>query len=175
MKIIEGMKEIKRHQVAITDLVGKIKQHCAHMDYEKSPYQDAPAQVVEWQQSVHDRLKEIERLRLAIQRTNLSTPVAIEVGGTGVTKTIAAWVLRRRDLAKLEMESWTALSDRGLKDGFLTTGATGTQTKAVVVRHYSASLRDAKVEALRNEPMQIDAALEVVNAVTDLVEVTDTN
>lgn len=170
MKIIEGMKEIKRHQVAVGDLRGKIMQHCAHMDYEKSPYNDATSQVHEWQQSIHDRVKEMERLRLCIARTNLATQVSVELGGVGVTKSIAAWVLRRRDFAKMEMEAWTALTDRSLKDGYLTTGATGTQTKALVVRHFDPAARDKQIEIFRNEPMQIDAALEVTNAITDLLE-----
>lgn len=170
MKIIEAMKEIKRQHVAVADLNDKIAKHCAHMDYEKSPYNDATAQVREWQQSIHDRVKEVERLRLAIARTNLATDVSIELGGQRVTKTIAAWVLRRRELAQIDMRAWANLTDRGLKDGFLTTTQTGTQTKAMVVRHFDPVERDKHVDIYRNEPIQIDAALEVTNAITDLIE-----
>lgn len=170
MKIIEAMKEVKRHNVAIGDLRGKISAHCAHMDYEKSPYEDATAQVRDWQQSIHDRTREIERLRLAIARTNLATNVAIELAGAGVTKSIAGWVLRRRELAALDMGAWSALSDRNLKDGFLTTTGTGTQTPVKVVRHFDPVTRDHKLDAYRNEPLLIDAALEVTNATTDLIE-----
>lgn len=169
MKIIEAMKECKRLAEKVTDLRVKITQHCANMDYEKPVYADPRAQVAEWQQSIHDSLKRIEVLRVAIQRTNLATNVRIEIDGEAVEKSIANWIHRRRDLAGLEMASWTALTDRGLKDGFINS-AGGTQTKVAVVRHFDPLARDKKIELYRNEPMLIDATLETVNAVTDLIE-----
>ena len=147
----------------------KVSATCANLDIETPVYADPKGQVSEWIQAHHDLLKEILKLRVGIQRTNLNTQVAIEVGGVSVTKSIAEWIHRRRDLAKAEMDIWTKLGDRGLKEGFMGQ-STGAEPRAVkIVRHFDPKQRDAKIDEFRSEPSKIDAALEVVNAVTDLV------
>jgi hypothetical protein len=170
MKIIQAMKAIKALQVKVKDLQEKIKAHAALMDYENPTYPDQRAQVAEWMQSTLDSLKEIERLRLAIQTTNLQTPVTIDLGGRPVTKTIAGWIHRRRDLAGLALETVRCLNDRNLKDGFIQNAA-GAQTAVKVQRFYDPTARDSAAEVYRSEPTTIDSSLEVVNAVTDLIEV----
>jgi hypothetical protein len=46
-----------------------------------------------WIQAHGDIMKEILKLQIAIQKTNLLTPVTIEIGGKQVTKSIAFWGL----------------------------------------------------------------------------------
>lgn len=168
MKLIEAMKKLKELGIKAADLQAKVSLHCANIDIETPLYADPKSQVAEWIQAHGDILKEMLRLRVAIQRTNINTPVAIELGGLTVTKSIAEWIHRRRDLANMEMQMWAKLGDRGLKEGQINS-TTGGETRLVkIVRHFDPKERDAKVDLYRSEPSIIDGTLEVVNAVTDL-------
>lgn len=169
MKIIEAMKEIERLEAKTEDLKQKIGTYCADIDIESPVYPDQAGQVREWLQSAHDSLKESERLRLAIQRTNLSRMVEIEVGGVRVEKPIAAWIIRRRLYAQKDQAIWSALSDRNLKDANYKK-TSGENLEVKVRRYYDPKLRDTKVSEYRDEPGLIDRTLEVINAVTDIQE-----
>ncbi len=170
MKIIEAMKQVKDLLRKAEDLRGKVHTHCLDLDIENPVYEDQAATVAGWIQAHHDILREVSGLRAAIQRTNLATEVTIEVGGKQVTKSITEWIYRRRDLADLDAEMWRGVTRREgqVRDGELRT--TAGETRAVHVRrYYSPQERDERHEAYRSEPSRIDATLEVVNAVTDLV------
>jgi hypothetical protein len=170
MKLIEALKQLQANARKCDDLRTKIQAHCADLSHETPPYGDRQeAQIKSWLQSHHDTVKETERLRLAIQHTNLATDVTIEVGGVSVTKSIAAWIHRRKDLAAQEALCWRALNDRGLKEGkFKTSQEQVTDVK--IRRYFAPAERDAKLAVYLEEPHLIDARLEVVNAVTDLIE-----
>ena len=169
MKIIEAMKKIKMLTEKASDLRGKVAQHSADLDYETPLYADQRKQVGEWLQAHTDIVKEISKLRIAVQRTNLATDVVITLGEKDVTKSIAEWIHRRRDLADLDAQAYRALTDRGLKEGSIMQ-STG-QVKEVRIRRYFDPVeRDNKVELYRTEPQVIDATLEVINAITDLIE-----
>lgn len=171
MKLIEAMKKLKDLNVKAEDLRKKVSLNCADLSIETPLYgADQKATVDGWIQAHGDLLKEILRLRLAIQRTNLATPVAIQLDGKAVTKSIAEWIHRRRDLAKLDMAMWAALGDRNLKEQNVQTSPGGPVTEVRVRRYYDPAQRDAKLELYRSEPSTIDATLEVSNAVTDLIE-----
>lgn len=169
MKLIEALKQIKLLQKKAEDLRGKIALYCVHLDFENPTYANQGEQVKEWMQSHSDTLKEVLRLRVAIQRTNLVTPVTIELGGKPVCKTIAEWIHRRRDLAEEELKAWKCLGDRNLKDGVMTNSA-GEKKDVKVVRYYDPKERDNKVALYDEEPTIIDSKLEIVNAVADLIE-----
>lgn len=169
MKIIEAMKKIKDLNRKAEDLKNLVAKYCCDLDFETAAYADQKGQVEGWIQSHRDVLKEVLRLRVAIQRTNLRTIVPIELGGIVVTKTIAEWIHRRRDLSKTEMGMWQSLTDKNLKEGIgLTT--TGEKKEIRIRRYYETKTRDTMLDLLRSEPVIIDGALEVVNAVTDLDE-----
>jgi hypothetical protein len=169
MKLIEALKKIQDLQRKFDDLKAKIARHSAQLDFETPVYHEQWKQVGEWVQACHDILAEILKLRIGIQRTNLATEVAIELGGKTVKKTIAEWIHRRRDLASREAEIWASLTDRGLKEG-KGTSPSGDIMELKIVRYYSPELRDRNLEVFQSEPSIIDARLEVVNAVTDLME-----
>jgi hypothetical protein len=115
-------------------------------------------------------MKKILELRTSIQRTNLATTVPIELGGKTVTKTIAEWIHRRRDLAKSELEMWGKLTDRNLKEGSIPSTMVGGEPKMVKLRRYYDPLeRDKAVDLYRTEPGIIDRTLEVTNAISELV------
>ena len=169
MKIIEAMKQAKDLLRKADDLVEKIKKNCVLTSVETPAYPDQKVQVSEWLQAHSDVVKEILRLRTAIQRTNISTPVTIELGGKQVTKSIAEWIQRRKDLASLEFKAWNSLNDRGIKEG-TTQGPSGTPIDIKVIRYYDPKVRDEKLDLFSSEPALIDGKLEIVNAVTDLIE-----
>jgi hypothetical protein len=168
MKIIEAMKQVKSNKEKIADLQLKIANTCANHTHETPLYPDTKAKVSEWLQSCEDTARDNVGLLLAIQKTNLATNVTIELGGKSVTKCIAEWVWRRREYAAMDSMTWSKLTDRNLKEGFMPT-STGQQMEIKIVRHYDPVLRDSKLAMYRDEPHRIDAALEVVNATTELV------
>jgi hypothetical protein len=169
MKLIEGMKKITELQRKAEDLRSKVKLHCAHQSVEKPVYESQQNQIDEWIQAHSDILKEILKLRVAIQKTNLATPVTIELGGVNVTKSIAEWIHRRRELAITECAMWESLTDRGLREGVITTSQ-NEKVPVSIVRYYNPAKRDKNIDIFKNEPSVIDRTLEVKNAVTDLIE-----
>ncbi len=170
MKLIEAMKRVKMNKEKIADLQRKIATHCANLNHETPVYgTETGNKVREWLQSATDLSQENVRLLLSIQRTNLATHVAVELGGKSVSKTIAEWVWRRREYAKLDEATWRQLTDRGLKEGVAST-STGQPFELKIVRHFNPTERDEKVSMYTTEPHQVDVALEIANAVTDLIE-----
>lgn len=170
MKIIEAMKAIKSNREKVSDLHARIANVSANLSHETPLYgEDTGKKIKEWAQSCTDLAQENVRLHSAIARTNLQTQVTIELGGKQVTKTIAEWVWRRREYAALDQMTWSKMTDRGLKEGLMQS-STGTPIEVKLVRHYDPNKRDDMISVYREEPHKIDSALEVVNAVTDLVE-----
>ena len=169
MKLIEALKATKELARKASDIREKILKHSAHLSYETPVYFNQKQQVSEWLQSYSDILKEILRLRIAIQKTNLTTVVSINVGGKDVNKSIAEWIHRRKDLALLEEMSWKALTDRNLREE-TRKESTGQVTEIKIVRCYEPLLRDQKIDVYSNEPSVIDGKLEVANAITNLIE-----
>lgn len=171
MKIIEGLKKLKYLEEKKIDIAKKIKDHSAYLSYETPLYTNQTAKVKEWLQVYGDLLKEILRLRIAIQRTNLIVYVTIELNGKHVEKSIAEWIHRRRDLAKEEELAWRCLTDRGLKENIIKQ-STGETMKVEIVRCYDPEIRDKNIELFSSEPSLIDAKLEITNAICDLIEET---
>ena len=172
MKLIEAMKQIKLLTAKAEDLRQKISKYCADLDFETPTYGTADEQrdtVRGWVQSHSDVLREILRLRIGIQKTNLQTQVTIQLGEKSVTKSIAEWIHRRRDLATLELQSWQMLSDRNLKEGRVKT-TSGAEQDFRIRRYFSPAERDKAMELYRSEPSIIDGTLEITNAVTDMIE-----
>lgn len=170
MKLIEAMKKIKDLQRKAEDIRGKVALHCAHLSHETPLYGEKQReQIREWIQAHTDIVQEILKLRVAIQRTNIATPVMIELGGKGVTKTIAEWIHRRRDLAKLDQDMWSRLGDRGLREG-VAQDSQGQKFEVKITRNFDPVERDRMLEVYLSEPTTIDARLEIINAITDVVE-----
>lgn len=170
MKIIEAMKQLKELAIKAEDLRSKVGEHCADLTISTPTYSDQRAQVAKWIQAHSDIMKRIGELRVALQRTNLATMVTIELDGKQVTKSIAAWVHRKRDLSNHEFSMWSKLTDRSLKEQNLQTTPGGAVTEVRIRRYFDPAERDTKRDLYRSEPSKIDGALEVVNATTDLME-----
>lgn len=169
MKLIEALKKIKELQKKAEDLRGLVKDNCARSSLETDKYPEQGKKVAGWIQAHSDILKEILRLRIAIQKTNLETMVEIEIGEKVVKKSIAAWIHRRRDLATEELKIWNCLTDRRITEG-QTKGPSGDVIDIKIVRFYDPTERDNKKSLYQSEPIIIDSKLEVINAITDLIE-----
>ena len=170
MKIIEAMKKLKDLQRKCHDLRNKVAVHCAGLSYETPPYGLEQRKTVEgWVQSHRDIVQEIARLRVAIQKTNILTLVTIDFGDKSVTKTIAEWIHRRRDLAQMDASMVAQLGDRGLKEQ-RGKDSQGNDVEIKIVRYFDPKVRDELLNEFQSEPSIIDGRLEVVNAITDLVE-----
>lgn len=170
MKLIEAMKRVKSNKEKVGDLQAKIGGVSANLSLETPLYgAETAAHIKEWLQSCTDISQENVRLLVAIARTNLATPVTITLADKPVTKTIAEWVWRRREYAALDLASWQKLTDRGLREG-QGQSSTGVPVEIKIVRHYDPVQRDNMVAMFKGEAHEIDSALEVVNAVTDLIE-----
>ena len=170
MKIIEAMKKVKGNLQKISDLQEKIKDNSAHLSIETPVYKDADEKIKGWAQSCEDISQENIRLLTAISRTNLETKAVVDLGGKQVTKTVAEWIWRRREYAQTDGKTYAVMTDRGLREG-VHQSSTGVDTPVTIIRKYDPELRDKKLGIYRNEPLAIDATLEVVNAITDLIEV----
>ena len=170
MKLIEAMKRVKLNKEKVADLHAKIGQNCAHLSHETPLYAQNPAGTIEgWARQCDDVVQENIRLLVAIARTNMATDVTIELGERQVTKKIAEWVWRRREYAAMDQRTWAMMTDRNLREG-TAQSSTGVPVEVKLVRYYDPALRDKMLRIYMEEPKRIDAAMEVVNAVTDLIE-----
>ncbi len=170
MKLIEALKKIKALKKKHLDLQQKISVNCAHLSFETPTYGPEQREIVRgWLQGCEDVSQEICKLTISIQRTNLVTTAAVQLGDNSVTKTVAEWILRRRELAKFDLMAWQKLTDRGLKEGH-GKNSMDQPILVTVTRYFDPKERDAKVLLYTEEPGNIDAALETINAVTDLIE-----
>ena len=170
MKLIEALKKIEELTKKAEDIRCKIGDHSAHLNIETPVYENQANQVDSWLKMHQDVLNEILRLRFCIQRTNLATMVDVDLGDMTVTKSIAEWIWRRRELARIEAKAWKQLTDKGLKEGVVQTSQGTTAREIKVVRCYNPEVRDKMIDILTSEPSRIDARLESTNAVTDLIE-----
>lgn len=170
MKIIEALKKTKDLSKKIDDLKLKIGLYCADRDCETPIYTDQRKQVSEWVQSCNDILKEILNLKYRIQKTNINTQVSIEINNRTVTHSISEWVIRRRDLVSKQREIYETLTNRNLLDTKYQLTDKSPETFVRVRLYFDPIERDNKLEEYRSEPFLIDATLEIINAVTDLLE-----
>lgn len=170
MKIVEALKLRKELLVKADDLRKKIALHSAHLSIETPVYADQARQVAEWLQAHESVVQEIAALSMRVQKTNIVTLVTVQLGGKSVSKPIAEWVLRRRELAKLDEAAWSQLTDRGLKEQNVQTSPGGPVTEIRIKRCFDAKSRDEKIALYKSEPGVIDRTLEVVNATTDLLD-----
>lgn len=171
MKIIEALKLVKELTIKASDLRTKISQHSAHLSIETPVYPNQAEQVSQWLQAHEDITREIAQLSVRIARTNLLTTVAIKVGDNLLTKSITEWIVRRRTLAAFDLAAWGLLTDRGLKEGQVPSSTNGGQPNMVkIVRCYDPVQRDKRITLYKEEPGLVDRNLEVVNAITDLLD-----
>jgi hypothetical protein len=172
MKLIEAMKRVKANKEKIAALQKMIGDFSAHLSHETPVYgNETPEKISGWAQACEDLTQENIRLLTAITRTNLQTEVTVKLAEKNVTKSIAEWIWRRREYAASDLLTWKMMGDRGLREGHLNSSVPGGASIEVkIVRNYNPERRDKKLAEYQSEPHEIDATLEVTNAVTELIE-----
>lgn len=170
MKLIEALKSLKDLTQKAADLRVKIATHSAYLSVETPIYEKQTEQVREWLQAHEDLTREIATLHVRIAKTNLGTMVTIKVGDNTLIKPIAEWVIRRRITANLDLQAWSQLGDRGLKEQSFRPTAESKVTEVKIVRCYDPVQRDNRITLYKGEPNLIDRTLEVVNATTELLD-----
>ena len=172
MKLIEAMKRVKQNKEKITNLQKMIGDYSAHLSHETPVYgTETPEKISGWAQTCEDLAQENIRLLTAIGRTNLATKVTIKLNGKDVSKSISEWIWRRREYAALDLTTWQKMGDRGLREGHAPSSVPGgAPIELKIVRNYNPERRDKKLAEYQAEPHEIDATLEVTNAVTELIE-----
>lgn len=170
MKLVEALKKIKSNKDKIFEIQEKISKSCSNLSHETPQYgaEGTKKKIEEWLQACDDLSQENVTLYCNIQRTNLTVNVPIELGGKTVTKSIAAWIWRRKEYHSIDYKTWSLLGDRNLKEQIINT-STGLPFESKIVRHFDPVKRDNMLSMYRAEKFAIDSALEVVNAVTDLI------
>jgi hypothetical protein len=172
MKLIEAMKRVKQNKEKIASLQTMIGNFSAHLSHETPVYgTETPEKINGWAQTCEDLAQDNIKLLTAISRTNLATQVTVTLGEKRVTKTIAEWIWRRREYATSDLLTYQKMGDRGLREGHMPSSVPGgTPIEVKLVRNYNPERRDKKLAEYQSEPHEIDATLEVTNAVTDLLE-----
>lgn len=168
MKIIEAMKQIKALEHKAKDLLELARKHAADLDIESAVYPDQKGQVKSWIDAYIGCLDTIISLQTKIQKTNTETVIPIIIGDDKIVRTISGWLYRKNKIAT-ETSIWKSLTDGNCRDSAFVESS-GKQRDIKVRRYYDPQLRDKKISLLSQEPFLIDAALEVTNAVTDLIE-----
>ena len=176
MKLIEAMKEVKHTLRKMEDLRKKISTYCADLDCMQPTYGTAEEQkkkISEWLQSHNDLALNLTELKKNIQKTNLATSIRLKIGNNNVMRTIAEWIIRRREIVDLQLSAYNSLSDRNLADRGLRAMGNVDEAKklqnARVRFYFDASDRDINIELLKTEKESVDKVLEIANATTELL------
>ena len=170
MTIKAGMRQIKTLGEEIVATLQLLQKHSADFENESPVYKDQPEQVKRWEQSVKDKVAEIENLTMRVYLTNISTYAEIEVvkGKKKITKRISEWVLRRQKLCAYVEGIYVAMSDRGLRDKEIKNSSGGVEN-IKVRRYYDSAERDEKLMTAKAEAGRIDSGLEDYNATVKLL------
>lgn len=169
----EALSRQKALKLEIAERQQLITQYSA--DYEnETPLLNSPeaqaARISSLEDEIRGLIREHEVLSNRIQYTNATTYVDMVLpGGKIARKTIATWVLRRRELNKIESTTYAAMNDRNLRDRRERTSG-GTEQTVRVRRYYDTGLRDNRLMELNSEPRIIDCTLGNINATTFLKE-----
>ena len=177
------MKEVDSLFKKVSEIEKQLALYCADVDLDAPVFESEDKQteqIKKWLQSGADCIKRISHLKTSISRTNLATQITIELMGKPVTKSITEWIYRRGNgrsmasgLAAIEANLWKSLTDSP-NGKQLTSGQMhrpdGSIREVKVRRYYNPQQRELKISELQVEPSKIDGALEVANAITDLIE-----
>ena len=172
MKIIEALKEIKNLRRKLGDIQEKISIYSADNSTDTPIYENQKLQIESWLQAAEDINKNILNLSHRIHKTNVNTKMTIEViDGKPITKSIDEWLLRMFNLAEEDKKTWLSLN---VNDSSKTQKyrLPNSSTDVVVTRrlYFDILKRDKKLEEYSSEKSKINSKLEIINAITDLLD-----
>jgi len=170
MTIIEGLKQLRLIEKRIEKNNTEIKKYSSLLSIEKPYFESEAAQkqdVVNLIKSNHDLATQYEKIKEQIELTNLVTKVEVN----GEVKSISSWLSILRKTGKLLNATYSSLSGDAATSKMLKYREPG--TNPTVIRLYDENVKrtgQRKWEDLVNGT--IEGRLEVVNATTELVELT---
>lgn len=172
MKIIEAMKEAKLIEKKIRKNNELITEYSSALDNEKLPFLTEEEQIKEVKKLVQSNIDLEERyisLKVAIDRTNLATKVSIE--GAKREYTIFELLVIKRKFGKTMIEKYTSMNGSKAEAKRMSYGRLSSEGKAPsVIKFYDEREKNNNINDIENFLAKIDSRLEVVNAVTDIIE-----
>lgn len=164
MKIIEAMKRVKQNEEKINALQARINAASVSANG-----LETSKRIEKWMQSCNELRQENVKLLCAIHKTNAATKVPIEIGGRIITKSIVEWLWRRRRYTGTDSATWSRMTDRAWKES---NGRSSPEERSPIRidRYYDPMQSTGIMAVYRSEPHLIDAALEGINATTELIE-----
>lgn len=173
MKIIEALKKLPTLEKRIIKNIEQIRLYSSavdngNMDLPFGTEEGQKKEVSSLVQSVNDLVAERSRLRRSLAITNAKTFIKI---GT-LEKSITEWIEYREKGLGFIIDSQSALNI-SVSEGKVRTGGVALDPEKgfKIVRFFDEKTRNNRIEELRDIQDRIDAELEKVNAVTDIIEV----
>lgn len=168
MKIIEGMKHLRLLEKRMDSNNQRINQYSAMVSNERPYFVDDEAQRKEinaLKQSNKDLWQEFMLIKRHIELTNLYTIVEL----SGVKYFISDLLVLRRTLKTYIEDTFQSMNDKEAYYRLSKLQKTG-DTPLTVIRYYDENKKHEELNSWQELFNSIDSRLEVVNAVTDLME-----
>jgi len=170
MKIIEAMKKLKVILKRLQDNTQQIAAYSSILSTEKPAFgseEEQRRKVKALVQANNDLLGEYLTLKQQIEATNLK--ITVEIGGKKWT--ISELLVIKRVLAQYMVNTYnamtTASAEQRMKAGF---GKTAEGSSPLALRMFEEKDRLDGISKWQDIYSNIDSRLEVVNAMTDLVD-----
>ena len=170
MKIIEGLKELKLIESRMKKNAEQIEKYSSVLDTERCHFENEAVQTREVEQLVQankDLQERYLQLKISIEHTNLATKVQIE--GQKKDYSIYELIIIKRKLGSLIKQTYEAMN-RKQADMRRIKSMTSQATPVKVITLYDERKKNEALENHEKLMSNIDGRLEVVNAVTDLIE-----
>lgn len=168
MKIIEALKKLKVIEKRITSNAKDITAYASVLSNEKPAFgteEEQRREVSQLLQSSEDLGNEYLDLKRKIEKTNLT----VEVEMNGKKYSISDLLVIKRKLAKMMMDTYSALNTQNA-DHRLMYNKAGQGQMPTVVQLYDEAAKNKKLRSWQEMYDQVDSRLEVINATEDIVE-----
>lgn len=169
MKIIEGMKRLRLIEKKMDQNKLHITQYASTLSTERPFFGSDDAQrkeVASLIQSNNDLMTEYLKIKKQIEQTNLDVGVNI----MGKAYTLSDLLIIKRKLAEQMTTTYESLNTNYADTKIRSAGLTPEGKRPEIVRMYDEKQKNEELNFWMELSSQIESKLEVVNAITDLVE-----
>ena len=173
MKIIEALKELplidkklEKNRQSLAEYASSVDGGTTGNTLKFPTKEEQTAEVAALIQSSQDLVSRKAKLRRALAITNAK--VKVSIGGLP-EKSIIEWIEYRQKGAEALRACYSSLSDNAAASKLNTFKFDGTQGVRIQ-RHYDEAVRNKLLEGVFDLPTKIDSTLELINAITDLIE-----
>lgn len=171
MKIIEALKNLKTIEKRMEANCGKIAQYCSYISCETPVFETEQRQRQEVESLIQangDLQKEYLRLKVAIERSNIETNVFV----SGKNYKISELITIRRGLGTFMRKTYESLNPGPSVNKITAVYRSGMDATNPprIIQLYKETEKNERMKEIEELLASIDAALEITNATTDLVE-----